>query len=182
MSGWQQRIPAGTLLCSTKTLFYQSVTAQDEKREIHTSDVVSPLLCVVFSREELVHPAGLLRPPQRLPAVWTGRLDPGEDGPSGAAREPGAETRRPRQPGRGAQETAHTQTLQLKHWLDSDSNQALQPERITSFFFLFFNVLFYMNIIKHHKVKNNARKSTDTVLLMQFFNILLVSTLLTTLR
>lgn len=75
---------------------------------------VSPLPSAVLSGEEFVHPAGLLRSPQRLPAVWIRRLDSGENRPSGAAREPRTETRGPRQPGRGPPKTAHTQTLQLK--------------------------------------------------------------------
>jgi len=76
------------------------------------SSALSPW--VVFSREEFVHPAGLLCTPQRLPAVWIRRLDSGEDGASRAAQNPQTETRGPRQPGRGSQKTAHTQTLQLK--------------------------------------------------------------------
>lgn len=73
--------------------------------------IILPPRFPVLSREEFIHLAGLLRSPQRLPAVWIGRLDSGENRPSGAAREPRAETRGPRQPGRGAPKTAHTQTL-----------------------------------------------------------------------
>lgn len=73
----------------------------------------------VLSREEFVHPAGLLRPPQRLAAVGVGRLDPGEDGAPRAAQRTRPETRGPRQPGGGAPEADHTQTLQLN---PSESN------------------------------------------------------------
>lgn len=71
------------------------------------------LLCAVFPREELGHPAGLLRPPQRLPAVGPGRLDPGEDRPPGAARRRAAAARGAGPAGRGAAGGAHPQALQL---------------------------------------------------------------------
>lgn len=121
----------------------------------------------VFSREEFLHPVGLLCSPQRLPAVWTGRLDPGEDGASGAAQGPQAETRGPRQSGRGPPETAHTQTLQLNKLHVEVKTGATQT------LFLQINI---------QKVTFKRKKVTDTVLLMQFFNILLVSTLRTILR
>lgn len=81
----------------------------------------------------------MLRSPQRVAAVRAGRLDSGEDGASGGAPEPEAETGGRR--GGGAPEAAHPQTLQL-----------------------------------------SPTKEPDTGLLMQFFNILLVSTLLAILR
>uniref|UniRef100_A0A3Q3K9V7 Putative nuclease HARBI1 n=1 Tax=Monopterus albus TaxID=43700 RepID=A0A3Q3K9V7_MONAL len=49
-----------------------------KKRNINVV-VIHPPLCAVFSREEFVHPAGLLCSPQCLPAVWIRRLDSGED-------------------------------------------------------------------------------------------------------
>lgn len=68
----------------------------------------------VFPREELGHPAGLLRPPQRLPAVGPGRLDPGEDRPPGAARRRAAAARGAGPPGGEAAGGAHPQALQLR--------------------------------------------------------------------
>lgn len=102
------------------------------------------LLCAVFPREERSHPSGLLRPPQRLPAVGPGRLDPGEDRPPGAARRRAAAARGAGPSGGGAEGGAHPQALQL---------------------------------IQRHRTN-----WTEAELLMQFFNILLVSTLWTTLR
>uniref|UniRef100_A0A4W6EW19 Harbinger transposase derived 1 n=1 Tax=Lates calcarifer TaxID=8187 RepID=A0A4W6EW19_LATCA len=113
----------GYLQVFCSTLLYMDQHHEQCRPFIKTSVTMSLLLCAVFSREEFIHPAGLLRPPQRLPAVWIRRLDSGEDGPLGAAREPGTETRGQRQPGRGPQKTAHTQTLQLKRLLGSDSSQ-----------------------------------------------------------
>lgn len=71
------------------------------------------LLCAVLPREELGHPAGLLRPPQRLPAVGPRRLDPGEDRPPGAARRRAAAARGAGPAGGGAAGGAHPQALQL---------------------------------------------------------------------
>lgn len=58
--------------------------------------------CAVFPRAEFRHLAGLLRPPQCLPPVRTGCLDPGEDGPSGATGRRPTEARGAGQPGGGA--------------------------------------------------------------------------------
>ena len=68
---------------------------------------------LVFPREELSHPAGVLCPPQRLSSVRTGRLDPGEDGPSGTTRHVGAASGRQGPRGRGEAEGAHIESLQL---------------------------------------------------------------------
>lgn len=70
-------------------------------------------VCTVFPWTEFCHPAGLLCPPQCLPPVGTRCLDPGEDGPSWAAGRRPTEAWGAGQPGGGAPERAHTETLQL---------------------------------------------------------------------
>lgn len=89
-------------------------THTEISRVLSSGYLVSSPVPAVFSGEELVHPAGLLRPSQRLPAVRVRRLDSGENRPARAAREPRTETRGPRQPGGGPAKTANSQTLQLK--------------------------------------------------------------------
>lgn len=119
MFGQHQRIPAGRLSSLLSTPYYGSSKRQRGSHvftafTIPFSSILRVVCSPVFSRAQLLHPAGLLRPPQRLPPVGPGRLDPGEDGPPGAAGEPGAEARGAGRPGRGAAKTAHTETLQLK--------------------------------------------------------------------
>lgn len=110
-----------------------------------------PSPSAVFPREERRHPAGLLRPPQRLPAVGTRRLGDGGAGGGGGGGGGvggGAEERGERGRRRGDPEESGAGVV-----LTARSGAAARRDKAWA----------------------------DTGLLRQRFNILLVATLLTTL-
>lgn len=119
-------------------------------------------VCTVFPWEEFRHPAGLLRPPQRLPPVGTGCLDPGEDGPSGTAGWCPTEARGAGQPGGGAPERAHTETLQLTGQKWSGRRRSCWCSFLIFCWFLLY-WLHYDNIVGYGDMQGAIQQTQDNI-------------------